>query len=319
MLTYRDFPNFYSNPVIKALAKNKRWTVSGTVQNHGETKKVPISMFPINHPEQCYGQNLIWGNPQKPEDMVDLATLCENIPSATNNAYLLSLDDELLVLDVEPTASTALKQQLLATPWLYGEVSMSGHGYHLILPMPHKLETNYEHIISKPSQQIFNKSLELLFSHWVTFTRNTIQRPSNWGTIDVMDIIEPQLNAIKETVQPEYEVEIDTSGVRYSDTLVAAIVSSTHFDSRRANMYDKSRFDASYISAIISACDMIVDQVSNSMHLSYSTEDRIKLVYLAAKQLLPPRSKHNEPREYGNWLMYSCVKLYTKRHPHKKR
>lgn len=167
---------FYENPAIIEMGKDKAWTMS-------TSSKMPVSQHAL-----LSGEGLRGASTHVPEDMLTLDELVREWPDATNNALYLRDHGRFAIIDVEPTATDRCKQIMLSTPWLYAEVSMSGHGYHIVIDYPEKLLQQYPNA-RKSTSKHDTGTYELHLQHWVTFTRRAIARPKAWGTISVEDAL----------------------------------------------------------------------------------------------------------------------------------
>jgi hypothetical protein len=175
---YRDF---YENPAIVELGRDRAWTIS-------DASKMPVSQRAL------LGEGLLRGaSSYVPEDMLTLDDLVSTWPDATNNALFLRDRGRYAILDIEPTATEACRRIMLSTPWLYGEVSMSGKGLHLIVPYPEDLLIRYPNA-RKSTSKHESGTYELHLQHWVTFTRRTIERPDTWGTVSLEEALTPLLS-----------------------------------------------------------------------------------------------------------------------------
>lgn len=173
--TYNYSPEFFNNEVIKNLADNPKWTIS--------VNKMPVNLLKLRLNNEIRGANI---NEEFTTDTLyestklieDKLTMIGKPPIQANHAYFLDTvtDDGYVVIDIEPTCPDDLKEELLKMPYLYGETSLSGKGIHLIMKQPKNLPLSLtEKVVVKPN----NKYFEILQSHWVTFTRNTIEPISN--------------------------------------------------------------------------------------------------------------------------------------------
>ena len=111
-------------PALEKLAANPRWAVSTpnkmllAVRDYCETGAVRGASCHIE------------------EDMCTLWEIAEMLPSAPNAAYYLNQAlDDYAVFDVESKASAELKRSILRLRWSYAEMSMSGQGLHLLIPL----------------------------------------------------------------------------------------------------------------------------------------------------------------------------------------
>lgn len=191
--TFHNFDDFYNHPFIKSITDNEKWTVS-------DKDKKPIDMFAYKYRQQITGA-LFTDN----KSLVSLPELCELIPNARNNAYFMdSIVDKFVVLDIEPICPDAIKQKLLKTKYVYGEISMSGKGYHLIYPLPNcfsKYPIAQKKIVMKEEHGYY----EILLQHYVTFTRNML--PDATGGEDFEKIFEELASIQKETIRKDIDVQ----------------------------------------------------------------------------------------------------------------
>ena len=176
------FPHFYDNPVIhNVLAPLPLWTVSDP------TSKMPIDARHLlngctsmcTHPDIVRGA---WAHDERV--LVTLNELTDTLPSVANCAmWLDAVSQGCVVLDIEKTCPPDVRDQLLKIGALYAELSLSGKGYHLILPLPRSF-----HSLPLAAAKSVLKSphgwWEILQSnHFVTFTRYPTDIPVS-ETID---------------------------------------------------------------------------------------------------------------------------------------
>ena len=173
------FPQFYQHPTIDKLAKLPRWTFSDPLT------KMPVSVDGLLHYEKrgasCYQE----------EDTTTLKNLVDLAPNVPNHAlYLQNRAADVAILDVEKTATQQTRDTLMALPWLYAETSMSGHGLHIVIPYPSELLERYPNA-QRRTLKAPDKTWELHFEHWVTFTRDMIEPGPTWGTVSFDEALEP--------------------------------------------------------------------------------------------------------------------------------
>lgn len=177
-LRYRDF---YENPAIIKLGQDRAWTIS-------DSSKMPVSQRAL----LGYGE-LRGASTYVPDDMLTLDQLVNIWPDAANNALFLRDHGRYAILDIEPTATQACRDIMLATPWVYGEISMSGHGLHLVIPYPEELLIRYPNA-RKSTSKHSSGTYEMHLQHWITFTRRAIEQPDTWGTISLEEALTPLLS-----------------------------------------------------------------------------------------------------------------------------
>ena len=117
---------FIQNDFIQTIAENRRWTVS-------TSKKKPVDMNILRSQGKVVGASFKDGN----MPLVDLYDVRNILPNATNATYSLNQAlDDFIVLDIEPRCPPEIRDSLLTLPYMYGELSMSGKGFHLIFQKP---------------------------------------------------------------------------------------------------------------------------------------------------------------------------------------
>lgn len=160
------FPSFYNNSVIKHLGRYAKWSVSDA------------NARPINVPALLQGRGLFGASQHKLNtDAVTLDTLTTNLPEATNATFFANAaNDGVLIIDVEKTCPPYIAEQLLQLPGCYYmEVSKSGKGFHLIMPMPTDPDIKRKiHASTLAALRAPAGVFEVLLYHWVTFTRRIV-------------------------------------------------------------------------------------------------------------------------------------------------
>lgn len=322
IMEYTDFADFYNNPVIRELAGNKRWTVSTTkeiVDKNGKKKsKMPIDMYELINNERVWG--CAWNRGHHP--LVDLQTVCDTLPTATNNAYMLdATEDGYVVLDVEGRCPEFMKKEFLKLPYLYGEISMSGYGLHLIFKLPKKILAKYPNAMTKASLQSKNKDYEVLMAdHFVTFTRNTLPPASGERSVkDFEQIFEALCRIQRKTVQAESMnvKDIDTSKIKDFDKIMNYLRKQEYgktiedFQYENKTGYDNSAYEH-YASRFYYT--RLKKLLSNPAYTGtdYSDEDKAIIIYSIAKERIPYREKHDETRAGMPWLMFIVTRMIAK-------
>lgn len=173
MVSY-DYSKFINHPFIQQHKDKPKWTVStmnGT--------KMPCDMLDLMTRDVIRGADFY--------DEQSLTTLAkvDNVffqrtgsPAPNHTFYLEAAMDGFCILDIEPTCPEDLKNQLLQMDYIYGEVSMSGKGYHLVFPLP-ECYMEYESATQKPALKDGDKNYEILLNHFCTFTGVVIDPPVN--------------------------------------------------------------------------------------------------------------------------------------------
>lgn len=306
------FPEFYTSPIAQALADVKKWTISTDT-------KMPININELLERSLVKGA---WDTTER--CLTDLVTLANRVPSASNNAYYLeATSDGFIVLDIEKDCDPALAARFLRElPWTYAERSMSGYGYHLVLPLP----TNYWQFKNALTNVVLKSSdgtYEILLNHWVTFTREALPHglkdvPQNGKTMldkhrmQAWDALYEML--AKDATNRELErvtVSSERPYIPYGQQIVADLLQADQ--SRTIDDYrgDWSKLHFHLIGRWNKQLDMILPIYAQMPDLSESDEfmhdkpvglhtydlgAKAWLIYDALSQYVPHRSKHDTLR-----------------------
>lgn len=319
IMDYTDFMDFYNNPAIQRIANNKRWTVSTTkdvVDKKGKKRsKMPVDMYELIHNSRIWG--CAWDRGHHP--LVDLQTVCDTLPTAKTNTYLLdATDDGLVVLDVEGRCPEHLKREFLKLPYLYGEISMSGYGLHLVFELPRQILNKYPNAMTKASLQSENKDYEVLMAdHFITFTRNSL--PPSDGTCTVEDferIFEALCRIQKKTVKFDTVnvADVDTESIPDFEKIMTYLRQFNYnktledFEYPNKTGYDNSAYEhyaTRYYYTQLKKC------IYNSAYTGavYSDEEKAMLIYSIAKEKIPYREKHDEMRSGMPWLLFLVTRM----------
>lgn len=169
------FPGFYNNSVIRHLGQYRKWSVSDT------------NARPINVPALIEGRGVYGASQHRLRtDAVTLDTLTEKLPEATNATFFAdATNDGVLIIDIEKTCPPYIAEQLLHLPdCYYMEVSKSGRGFHIIVPMPSDARAQQRlRDTTVAALRAPGGVFEVLTYHWVTFTRTIV-------TDSVMDTLQ---------------------------------------------------------------------------------------------------------------------------------
>lgn len=296
--TFHNFDDFYNHPFIKSITDNEKWTVS-------DKDKKPIDMFAYKYRQQITGA-LFTDN----KSLVSLPELCELIPNARNNAYFMdSIVDKFVVLDIEPICPDAIKQKLLKTKYVYGEISMSGKGYHLIYPLPNcfsKYPIAQKKIVMKEEHGYY----EILLQHYVTFTRNML--PDATGGEDFEKIFEELASIQKETIRKDIDVqELKPNNIPLEKDI---LITLNHLDYNKTPIdfhNDMSKYEYGFMGFLYYKLKKQLALQDYKEH-KYSDNEKAWLLYTVAKNKIPKRQKHNEYRNNLPWLLYLASEIIAK-------
>lgn len=297
--TYLDFPDFYSNAFIKEISKNKKWTVS-------TNEKIPIDIQAFK-----YKQKIMGAQYTNEISLVDLDELCSLLPDAANNAYFLdAIEDHYVVLDIEPKCPDNIKQKLLNSSYVYGEVSMSGKGIHLIFPLPDYID---DYPIAKKKIVLKHQKgwYEILLQHYVTFTRNMI-KPSTVKN-DVFDELFKELAASQtETHRDDVEISLEPKDIPYVDTLTELL---THNDYKKTlqDFYgDMSKYEYGCAGFYHFKLRRLLDIPKYKKAHKYTPNEQAWILYKVLLEKLPHRTKHETTRDGLPWLLYLSREIIAK-------
>lgn len=287
------FPGFYGNAAIRQLARSSRWTVS-------TRDKVPLDV-----------RKLISGDPEisgafepTPQYLVTLDELAAAIPGAVNNAFYIDVfEDDLIVLDIEPSCPEDLRSHLLRLPALYRETSMSGRGYHLVLPVPTEaLDRPFaiEQCVIRDSRS--SKAFELLQRHYVTFTRNVVAAPTEgllpmqaWGELyaELADLIPVERRVRDQQVAVAITEDIPDHPAN------AMLLRELTNDQMKASLRPLSDFDGDHSGFEFSALGVLLTRLrllKTVNNIGLEPGHDAWLIYRALTVLIPRRPKHAQLR-----------------------
>ena len=291
---------FVEHPHIRPLAKRGAWTIS-------TSDKMPIDVYVL----ETYGA-IAGCNREVPFSTRTLDELHQILPDAANYAfYLDSALDGVCILDVEPECPDELKERFLHAGCLYAERSMSGKGYHLLMPYPSDIMSRYPIAAKKSVMKDKGLGFEFLFEHWVTFTGDVVATdPTDEGAAFVAGEVE---RLAKEQVEVNL-ADIDIADIAPEDTPyedeVLAIVATQRARAMRKGPADYDGDLSRYEFAIASAVLYQVRQAQKAVVRKYDAEatwsdqQTAWLVYCALSNWLPYRDKHDEQRAGLPWLLY---------------
>lgn len=300
------YTEFYENPIIGAIADIERWTVS-------DNEKVPINM------RELLDRGRIWGAHEiSSECLVSLSEMTEKLPQAANNAfYLRAQTDGFLVLDIEKTCPPDVAAKLLTIPALYAERSMSGKGYHLILPLPANF-WDYPIATGKRVLQEQHGWYEILLDHWVTFTRNVIPARSlpepDRGGSAWSDLYASLASAAVEAPTTEFDVSAERPEIVRVDQILELMTRRGLEKTLDDFNGDSSRYEFSSLGTLYNRLAPILVAIKDAEPgADFDASAKSWLIYEAAARLIPHRDKHDEIRNGMPLLLNAAVSLVARR------
>lgn len=285
-----EFPEFYNSEFVKKCGPNRRWTVSNN-------KKVPIRMDVLD--ERGEMKNLVDYTYPSLDSLEECLRI---IPNAANHTYVLNaIVDGYVVLDIEPTCPDDIKKKLLAMPYEYGEISMSGKGYHLVFPMP-KCIYDYPDAVQKKAMQEKNKYYEVHLAHNITFTRNAI--PDSPGTEPFEPLFKELCAEQKPSASCNFEIDEEEPEIPLKDLLISTVKKYTKYNKTPEDFpNDKSGYEFGLMMFIAKKISFVTATApfQRTGHV-YTDNERAWLIYLIAKDMIPYRKKHDS--HFINGLPY---------------
>lgn len=297
--TFRDFAEFYEHPFIKSIADDEKWTVSD------KTKK-PIDMFVYKYRHQITGATFT-----NNLSLVSLPELCSLIPNARNNAYFMdALTDNFVVLDIEKKCPDDIKKELLQTPYIYGEISLSGQGYHLIYPLPDCF-SDYPDAQTKIVMKEPHGYYEILLQHYVTFTRNMLPKATGNKSFENIfkKFAKTQVKASKHDINVN---ELKPDDIPFADNIIF-ILSSVEYQKTPADFFDDmSKYEYGFMGFLYYKLKNIINIKDYRESHEYTDNEIAWLLYETAKDKIPYRPKHDEFRNNLPWLLYLAGEIIAR-------
>lgn len=293
---WMNYLSFYNHPFIMSIKDNEAWTVS-------DKNKRPMDIKGFIENERLFGAT----EPTK-KCLTTLPSLIETIPNAVNHTYYInSYRDNFIILDVEKTCPDELKEEFLKLPFIYGETSMSGQGYHLVFYKDDLFE-NFPDLKSKTKMQDEDRYYEILINHWVTFTRNMIEPPAEpEGSISTWfnKLAENENQKMIDFDASEFEI-VDPNDIPEYMFLYENTKKRTNYNKTRSDFKDDdSRYEFGYAGHIVAVLWKMLS-LSNILRTGheYTVSEKAQIAYDVFVDLIPHRSKHDSKRGNVPYLMY---------------
>lgn len=293
---WMNYLSFYNHPFIMSIKDNEAWTVS-------DKNKRPMDIKGFIENKRLFGAT----EPTK-KCLTTLPSLIETIPNAVNHTYYInSYRDNFIILDVEKTCPDELKKEFLKLPFIYGETSMSGQGYHLVF-YKDDLFDNFPDLKSKTKMQDEDRYYEILINHWVTFTRNMIEPPAEpEGSISTWfnKLAENENQKMIDFDASEFEI-VDPNDIPEYMFLYENTKKRTNYNKTLSDFKnDDSRYEFGYAGHIVAVLWKMLS-LSNILRTGheYTVSEKAQIAYDVFVDLIPHRSKHDSKRGNVPYLMY---------------
>jgi hypothetical protein len=259
--------------------------------------------------------------------LLTLDELTAAIPNAANNAfYLQAQTDGLLVLDIEADCPPGTVTDLLRLPGsLYSELSMSGRGFHLVMPIPQ----NFHDFPVAAGKRVLREEhgwYELLLDHWTTFTRQPVpdcmvahvNAATTAPAFTSIEDLYAQLavNAIESSGASASAVDTaeDMPDIPYSQAIVEQTLASARHHLRDPGDFnhDMSRWEFSVLASLHGWMRTQLRAYS-ALGVEYSAGETAWLLYKVALDVIPARPKHSELRNGRPFLLDRAAALVADR------
>lgn len=321
------FPHFYNNEIIThVLGPRTIWTVSDP------TSKMPIDMRHLlngcsgcTHPGPVRGA---WARDERV--LVTLDELTAGLPTAANCAMFVDAPSQgCVILDIEKTCPDDVRDSLLAIGALYAETSLSGKGYHLLLPLP----ASFNGLTVAASKAVLKGPhgwWEILQSnHFVTYTRNPTPMPVP-TTVD-QDLWDQVWRSVAEDANNAPVVTYDSINTDkrpehdwYEPVLRTLIARSRFFGRTLDNFeHDHSRYEWAYAQYVYNnLLQLRVSPQTISLpsgenipmnNIIVDSEAASWLIYETLDHYLEHRAKHDETRSDMPLLLNLATRVVTTR------
>ena len=311
------FEEFIENYNLKS---KKRWTLS--------TKdKIPID---INHLLFGTTEPKIRGASYRDERCLNTYQTVSDIvdPSQYLTYFINAQNEDFLLIDIEPSAPTKLKNWMLNNiPFVYGELSQSGNGYHLVVPKPKSFD-DFPTKTTKPSFKNKKKDFEILLNHYITFTKKEIPLPKNPKPIEHIDqmfrlIAKKQLDTV--VSKPIDEIpeipKLDTIVEYLNRCKIKTDINSDYF-TKSDGTQDMSQYEFSVMSEYYYILNTKILKTTVFNKYTYSDEQKAYIIYIVTKNYLDYRKKHDTLRNnipYLHNMAFSVIARHNNREKNKRK
>ena len=294
--------DFIDNPVIRQLAPKPFWTIN-------VDGKKPLDIVEYDNTHYIQGA-------KSDECLTDLRNLFR-IVNAIPQQFVYSLNavrDGIVVLDIEKTCPDDIKETLLKLPFIYGDISMSGKGLHLVFPCPVLDELTYNKVAMKEEHGYY----EVLIHHYVTFTNYTIfpRYTESNAPVQFQEIWDALKTTQKNTTKRDFDADIEEVDLDFPQyaTMKTAVIRNfrQRFTKTPADFHnDMSRYEFAVIGSIRYSLRLMMDVPMFARHITLSEEQQIAMIYQIVKEILPYRAKHDELRDGKPLLLYQVLNSFA--------
>lgn len=302
------YPEFFTNPAIRELSPLPIWTVS-------DKEKCPINITAFIKENRLLNKKTEESLGYNP--LATLQDVVNAIPNSTNFTMYLDAGDPdrpYVMLDVEPSCPDPLKERFLHLPFIYGEVSMSGKGYHLLFPSPDDLFKKYPNAATRQALVPDGRHYEILVSHPVMLTRRVVHPKE---PVDPMEEFRNIFEALAAVAVPPNSIKSSGEDIDFTADIQAIPNYRVFKQYLLGNPYRKTPKDflkrngepdySSYEYGMASSRFHMLHKILPDWKFKdhkYTHEEIVLLIYDYLKESAEPRPKHTACRNGMPWLCY---------------
>lgn len=311
-IRFSDFVNtnrqlFDQHNFIKFISDKPCWTLNGF------NKKIPIDA--VKYLKTGKAEAASYPYEQR---TVTLNQLRYRLPKL--NSFVYQLDcrrDGFMVLDIEPDCPDHLQEEFLKMPYIYAEKSLSGKGFHLVMPMPESFDRYPEAqdmaVLKDPSGHF-----EILMTHWVTFTGNAIENPFPYerhSNRNQFSLLFEGLAKNKRQVENQHAHLKELPKVETIPSSQAVIHELVYgkpvYDTKKSRVTgDPSREDFRLICFLFKKMDYLQNRSYLGKITKWTEEEKIQLVYAATEAMIGYRNEVKGNRRGIPYLLHVTYKAY---------
>ena len=292
-----------------------KWCVSNS-------EKVPLDMFALR-------KGFEWGASNNREHSSyesygGVAAFVSENPGYRVCSWLPS-DGDFAILDIESICPKEIRAKILSmfeNDIIYLEMSMSGNGFHAIIPRKYEKTVKYK------------KYAEILTNHHCTYTGNEISVTDAINltiktNLDMSDDDEEDIKNITDVYDLFAKPAVNLSS-NESATWQDYKTESQYLNGSHADLYnimynyeykktledfslDYSRYEFGYAAALYClikrTAPNMIDENARFYNMHISKKSAALLIYFILKQKLQPRAKHDEYRNGLPWLLYTADRV----------
>lgn len=294
--------DFIANPIIRTLAAKPYWTVN-------IDGKKPLDILEFDQSGLIRGAK----DEQCLTDLSNLLRITNSIPKQFVY-HLNAVRDNYVVLDIEKTCPDDIKNNLLKLPFLYGDISMSGNGLHLVLPCPALDELTVNKIAMKEEHGYY----EILLHHYVTFTHYTIlpQFTDENSPVSFVEVWNKLKQTQRNTVKHDFDTDIANVSLDFPQREVIEDAVIANFKNRYTKTpddfhNDMSRYEFAVIGSIRYSLKTVMSFPIFARSVQLDEMQQIAMVYNIVSKILPHRKKHEELRDGKPMLLYQVLNSFA--------